>query len=124
MPRAPKPEKSGKSRSPRGSPKGSPKGSLKESPKGSPKESLKGSPRAAPAAPQAVPLNTSLNPERLACRDAESYKNVIQELLEYELDHGGSYFMESVLDGRGLAVYLPAVPAALRKRLYELAGDQ
>ena len=71
-------------------------------------------------------MNTSLNPERLACRDAESYKNVIQELLEYELDHGGSYFMESVtvLDGRGLAVYLPAVPAALRKRLYELAGNQ
>ncbi len=108
MPRVPKSEKTGKSKSPRGSPKGSPKGS----------------PRAAPAAPQAVPLNTSLNPERLACRDAESYKNVIQELLEYELDHGGSSFMESVLDGRGLAVYLPAVPAALRKRLYELAGNQ
>ena len=38
----------------------------------------------------------------------------MQALLEYEADFGGTWFMESVLDSRGVAVYLPAkgVPEA------------
>ena len=76
-----------------------------------------------PAAP--APAGWQPEGERLACRDTEAYKDVVQELLEYELDHGGSYFMASVLDSRGLAVYLPeqGVSAALRQRLRVLAGQ-
>lgn len=74
---------------------------------------------------EAAPSGWQPEGERLACRDTEAYKDVVQELLEYELDHGGSYFMASVLDSRGLAVYLPeqGVPAALRQRLRVLAGQ-
>ena len=75
--------------------------------------------------PPPVPDGLQWRPdgERLACRDAEAYRGVVQALVEHEVDYGGTCFMASVLDSRGLAVYLPAegVPEALHKRLRELA---